>query len=120
MDYWKREAEGAKQVLRGYREQSNAMAITGAAKQKISQVTADAEQMERKHASAVDRTKKQMEDQADAAKKTEDNIHGIVTQVERWVAQMLIMRGLTNMWRDMTEYAASYYDAMNEIRIVTG
>lgn len=44
----------------------------------------------------------------------------MVTHTERWIARMLIMRGLMNMWRDMTEYATSYYDAMNEIRIVTG
>lgn len=35
-------------------------------------------------------------------------------------ATMLVMRGLSNMWREATDYAAKFYDQLNEIRIVTG
>lgn len=38
----------------------------------------------------------------------------------RWVGTMVIMRGLTTLWRNATEYAGTYYDKLNEIRIVTG
>lgn len=33
---------------------------------------------------------------------------------------MLVLRGLTTLWRNATEYAQQYYDKLNEIRIVTG
>ena len=33
---------------------------------------------------------------------------------------MLVLRGLTTMWRNATTYAQQYYDKLNEIRIVTG
>ena len=32
---------------------------------------------------------------------------------------MVVLRGLKSLWNNMTDYAKSYYDAMNEIRIVT-
>lgn len=35
------------------------------------------------------------------------------------VATQAIMRGLSNMWRDAIDYTKTYYDALNEIRIVT-
>lgn len=35
-------------------------------------------------------------------------------------ATMLVLRGLTTMWRGATTYARQYYDKLNEIRIVTG
>lgn len=120
MSYWQAEIDSAKGVLDAYRKQVSQMNITDEAKAKIERTTADATQAEGKHAAAVEKTRKQMQEQDKAVENTERNIRNVVTEVERWVAQMLIMRGLTNMWRDMTEYAASYYDAMNEIRIVTG
>lgn len=33
---------------------------------------------------------------------------------------VLVLRGLTTLWRNATEYAQQYYDKLNEIRIVTG
>lgn len=36
------------------------------------------------------------------------------------VTTMLILRGLTSMWREATSYAQKFYDKLNEIRIVTG
>lgn len=38
----------------------------------------------------------------------------------RFVGTMVLMRGLRTMWREATEYASTYYDKLNEIRIVTG
>ncbi len=36
------------------------------------------------------------------------------------VTTMLVLRGLTSLWRNATDYAQQYYDSLNEIRIVTG
>lgn len=35
-------------------------------------------------------------------------------------ATMLVLRGLTEIWRQATAFAQKYYDQLNEIRIVTG
>lgn len=44
----------------------------------------------------------------------------MVGQIERWVATMVLLRGIRSLWNNMTEYAETYYDKMNEIRVVTG
>ena len=61
-----------------------------------------------------------MDEQKKASEKAAQNMRDMVDQAERWLATMMVMRGLSSLWREMTEYAASYYDAMNEIRIITG
>ena len=38
----------------------------------------------------------------------------------RFVGTMVLMRGLRTLWQEATEYASTYYDKLNEIRIVTG
>lgn len=96
------------------------MDLTADAKEKVLRVTNDARQAEIKHEDAVRETQKRMDDQKRIAEQSEANIRRIADEAERWLATMVVMRGLTNIWKEMTEYASSYYDAMNEIRIVTG
>lgn len=57
--------------------------------------------------------------QKQETKQVTDETSKMVSQLERWAATMIVMRGLRNLWRNMTDYAAEYYDALNEIRIVT-
>lgn len=63
MSYWQGEIEASKRVLDTYRQQAAQMNITDAAKARIARVTADAAQDERKHAAAVEETRRRMEEQ---------------------------------------------------------
>lgn len=58
--------------------------------------------------------------QLEAMKKASDEINRYFQQMTQWVMQMLIINKLQEAWRDAVEYAKTYYDAMNEIRVVTG
>lgn len=44
----------------------------------------------------------------------------IFQRMTRWVVQMLAIRQLREAWRDAVSYAKEYYDALNEIRVVSG
>ena len=44
----------------------------------------------------------------------------IFQRMTRWVVQMLVIRQLREAWRDAVSYAKEYYDALNEIRVVSG
>lgn len=41
-------------------------------------------------------------------------------RMTHWVVQMLVIRQLREVWRDALSYAKEYYDALNEIRVVSG
>lgn len=118
--YWQSEIDNSKAVLAAIDSVVEGMDISAEAKEKIIQIVKDAEQAELKHRDAVDETRRRMDEQRKSAEQAEANIRNMAAQAERWLATMIVMRGLTNVWSEMTEYAASYYDAMNEIRIVTG
>lgn len=60
-----------------------------------------------------------MHSQSKEAESAQRNMQQLVAQAERWIATMVVMRGLKNVWSKAVTYAKDYYDAMNEIRIVT-
>ena len=49
----------------------------------------------------------------------ERSVDRVVNRMVQWVSTMLVMRGLSSLWNNATEYVQSYYDKLNEIRIVT-
>lgn len=66
--------------------------------------------------------KQETEEQRKLIKNQEDynrKIEDTTKRVMQWVASMVIMRGLSTLWKNATEYVSTYYDKMNEIRIVT-
>lgn len=117
--YWQAEIEGGRNSLTAIEQSVAGMNISADAKEKILQITGDAAQAEAKHSDTVRETKERMDEQRKATEQAEANIRKMAAEMERWVATLVVMRGLNSVWREMTEYAASYYDAMNEIRIVT-
>lgn len=56
----------------------------------------------------------------DLMKKSSDEINRYFQQMTQWVMQMLIINKLQDAWREAVDYAKEYYDALNEIRVVTG
>ena len=48
------------------------------------------------------------------------SLNNISNRLLQMAATMLVLRGLTSIWRNATGFAQQYYDKLNEIRIVTG
>lgn len=58
--------------------------------------------------------------QLELMKKSSDEITRYFQQMTQWVVQMMIINKLQEAWRQAVDYASEYYDALNEIRVVTG
>lgn len=52
--------------------------------------------------------------------KTQTGFDKLLASAKSFVVQMVVMRGLSTLWMNATTYAKEYYDALNEIRMVTG
>ena len=118
--YWGDEKTRIKEALNVYKDQKSTIDMTRETRAKYNKIIGDSEAAERKHNAEVAKTTAKLNEQGTAVKKNGDEMQRLVSQAERWIATMVVMRGLKNMWDGMTSYARNYYDAMNEIRIVTG
>lgn len=58
--------------------------------------------------------------QLELMQKSSDEITRYFQQMTQWVIQMMIINKLQEAWRQAVDYASEYYDALNEIRVVTG
>ena len=120
MAYWEAEADRARTALNAITQNTAGLKLNEETKEKLARIAGDAAQAEEKHRVALQKVVDKMHDQKNVAKQPGDEMQRLVSQAERWIATMVVMRGLKNMWDGMVSYAKSYYDAMNEIRIVTG
>lgn len=112
MRYWNGEMVLAQGTLSTFRQMLPQLDLSADAFQKINRALNDATASEHRFTD-------QMREQNDASKKATQNLKNLEQQALRWIGTMVVMRGMRSLWRNMTEYAAEYYDQMNEIRIVT-
>ena len=120
VNYWSNETNRIKASIDAHKEQASAIDMSRNNRAKLNKIIADTEAAERKQTAAAQKSIDKLHEQKTATQQTSKEMQQLVTQAERWIATMVVMRGLRNVWNGMTEYARSYYDAMNEIRIVTG
>ena len=120
MSYWEEEANKARASLEAITQNTAGLNLNAETKEKLARIASDAAASEEKHRVALQKTVDKMYEQDVQAQQAQKNMQQMVSQVERWLATMVVMRGLSSMWNSMTDYAKNYYDAMNEIRIVTG
>lgn len=118
--YWGAEIERRKDVLDHlYDEMIKDGQLSYETLQRIVGLISEADVAQGRMAKETEKTRQQMLGQADAAKQAQQQMQQMVAQAERWLATMLVLRGVKQLWNNAKEYAASYYDALNEIRIVT-
>lgn len=118
--HWNAEIAKANELIPKLEEAANAHKLNAEQKQKLANLNGDAAAKESEFEAKVVKTNEALDKQGQQMAQAQRQMQQMVTQAERWIATMVIMRGLRNMWNGMVEYAKSYYDAMNEIRIVTG
>ena len=63
---------------------------------------------------------KQLEGTGGQLNELDQTLNKIGSRILQMATTMLVLRGLTPIWREATDYAQKYYDQMNEIRIVSG
>ena len=119
MNHWEEEAVKAREALQAITDNTAVLKLNAEAEDKLRHIAGDATAADEKHAVAKQKLIDKMEDQSAKAKEAERQTKQMVDQIERWLATMVLMRGLQSMWREAIKYATNYYDAMNEIRIVT-
>ena len=82
-------------------------------RKKILDLIQQAKNAEATHLNALGQTNRE----ASALEQTVDRLGSRLLQM---ATTMLILRGLTSLWRNATSFAQQFYDKLNEIRIVTG
>ena len=60
------------------------------------------------------------ERQNQAAAQQTNKVYDQIAKTITTIATAMVMKAISNAWKEATAYARSYYDALNEIRIVTG
>ena len=50
----------------------------------------------------------------------EQTLDKVGSRILQMATTMLILRGVSSVWSNATDYAQEYHDKLNEIRIVTG
>lgn len=96
--YWRNQAESSMKVVENSRKIAEALPKESAEREKILNLCRQA-----------------------------DNLHGglsqkvddIAKRIASWATGMLVVRGLQQLWSNAIDYASTYYDKLNEIRIVT-
>lgn len=118
--YWNEEITKANELIPKLEQAANAHQLNSSQTQKLANLKNDAAANESKFSAQVEKTNASLNKQTSEMEQSQKQMQQMVSQAERWIATMVVMRGLKSMWDGMVSYAKSYYDAMNEIRIVTG
>lgn len=63
---------------------------------------------------------KQLEGTDGQLSQLDQTLDKIGSRILQMATTMLVLRGISNIWQNATDYAQKYYDQMNEIRIVSG
>ena len=118
--HWSAEIAKANELIPKLEQAANAHQLNATQTQKLANLKNDAAANESKFNVQLEKTNASLNKQTSEIDQSQKQMQQMVSQAERWIATMVVMRGLKNMWTGMVNYAKSYYDAMNEIRIVTG
>ena len=111
--YWSQRGEQLMQEINGIEEKIGSLNIEESVRTRILDLinqARNAEAMHNQNVSGLNNT-------TSALGQTLDRISSRLLQM---AATMLVLRGLTSIWRNATGFAQQYYDKLNEIRIVTG
>lgn len=110
---WLQEAQAAETTLNQYAIFKEHLDLTNEGYEKISNTIQDAKTATAAYVNESIALNNQTDQQT-------KNLQNMEKAAVRWIATMVVMRGLRSMWNNMVDFAKEYYDQMNEIRIVTG
>lgn len=110
MAYWKEQISGAMDTINAIKAGINSLHIDKETREQILSVIERATTEQNAFTAGV-------YDSTNASKEMESTINSMMTRMFSLVA---IIRTISNLIKNTTEYVSEYYDKMNEIRIITG
>lgn len=111
--YWSQSAQQALLEIGSIEEKIGALNAEEGIRRKLLDLIAQARNAETAHNNSTGRMKSD-------ASALENTLERISSRLLQMAATMLVLRGLTSIWRNATHFAQAYYDKLNEIRIITG
>ena len=111
--YWSQSAAQAMNEINMIEQKLGTLNIEEGTRKKILDLIQQAKNAEATH-------QKQLESTGGQLNELDQTLNKIGGRILQMATTMLVLRGLTTIWREATDYAQKYYDQMNEIRIVSG
>lgn len=111
--YWQQAQSAAMREIESIESKVGSLNIEESVRTKILNVIQQAKDAEQTHARNLDNLNS-------STSKLDESLDRIASRLLQMATTMLVLRGLTNLWREATTYAQTFYDQLNEIRIVTG
>ena len=111
--YWSHSAAQAMNEINLIEQKLGTLNIEEGTRKKILDLIQQAKNAEATH-------QKQLEGTGGQLNELDQTLNKIGSRILQMATTMLVLRGLTTIWREATDYAQKYYDQMNEIRIVSG
>lgn len=111
--YWSQSAALAMSEITAIEQKLGSLNIEEGTRKKILDLIQQAKNAEATH-------QKQLEGTNGQFSEMEQNLNKLGSRILQMATTMLVLRGITTIWREATDYAQKYYDKMNEIRIVSG
>ena len=111
--YWSQSAAQAMSEITAIEQKLGSLNIEEGTRKKILDLIQQAKNAEATH-------QKQLEGSNGQLSEMEQNLNKLGSRILQMATTMLVLRGITTIWREATDYAQKYYDQMNEIRIVSG
>ena len=111
--YWSHSAAQAMNAINLIEQKLGTLNIEEGTRKKILDLIQQAKNAEATHQKQLDGTGGQLNE-------LDQTLNKIGSRILQMATTMLVLRGLTTIWREATDYAQKYYDQMNEIRIVSG
>ena len=99
--------------IRTFEQKLSSLNIEESARKKILDLIEQAKNAEATH-------QQQIADSNKRLSQMEQTLDKVGSRILQMATTMLILRGLSSIWNNATDYAQEYYDKLNEIRIVTG
>lgn len=112
-EYWGQSAAQAMNEIRQIDQKLASLNIEENIRKQILDLIQQAQNAEAAH-------QKQLEGTGNQVSRLDQSLDRIGSRLIQMASTMLMLRGLTSLWRNATDYAQQYYDKLNEIRIVTG
>lgn len=111
--YWQQAQSAAMREIESIESKVGSLNIEESVRTKILNVIQQAKDAEQTHA-------RNLENLNGSTSKLDESLGRIASRLLQMATTMLVLRGLTSLWREATTYAQTFYDQLNEIRIVTG
>lgn len=110
--YWQTEIDGAQETIRTIQQKVNVSQLEENAAKRLQDIYVQTDAAINLHSKNVDSLKTNL-----------TGFDKIISEIGTHIRQVVMMHvtnALENMWSDALDYARTYYDLLNEIRIVSG